>query len=152
MKRSERSSQTRREIDRRFRQSDIAAMRIRPHSGWIRAIRTALGMSQASLASRLAISGAAVAKLEGAELDGGITLAKLTEVAAALDCTLVYAIVPNSSLEDTVQRQARSVAAARLGYVANTMALEDQRVAADRQADYLEVYSRDLIARNEIWR
>jgi predicted DNA-binding mobile mystery protein A len=109
-------------------------------------------MSQASLATRLGISGAAVAKLEGAELDGGITLAKLTEVAAALDCTVVYALVPRSSLEETVQRQARRVASAQLGYVANTMALEGQGVAADRQADYLEVYSRDLIARNEIWR
>ena len=152
MKRSDRSSQTRRELDRRFRQSGAESVRVRPHSGWVRAIRTALGMSQASLATRLGISGAAVAKLEGAELDGGITLAKLAEVAATLDCTLVYALVPHSSLEETVQRQARMVASAQLGYVANTMALEGQGVAADRQADYLEVYARDLIARNEIWR
>ena len=127
-------------------------MRNRPRSGWVKAIRTALGMSQAALAGRLGVSGAAVAKLERAEMGGGITLAKLTEVAAALDCTVVYALVPNSSLEETVQRQARRVASARLGYVDSTMALEDQGVSADRRAEYLEVYARDLIARNDIWR
>lgn len=152
MKPSERSSQARRELDRRFRQFDVDAMRDRPRSGWVKAIRTALGMTQADLAGRLGVTGAAVAKLERAEAGGGITLAKLTEVAAALDCIVVYALVPNSSLEKTVQRQARRVASAQLGYVDSTMALEDQGVSDDRRADYLEVYSRDLIARNQIWR
>ena len=32
------------------------------------------------------------------------------------------------------------------------MAREDQDLAADRRANHLEVYSRDLIARNDIWR
>lgn len=127
-------------------------MRNRPSSGWVRAIRNALGMSQAALAGRLGVSGAAVAKLERAETAGGITLTKLAEVAAALDCTVVYALVPNSSLEETVQRQARLVASEQLGYVDSTMALEDQDVPADRRADYLEIYVRDLIARNDTWR
>lgn len=118
----------------------------------MKAIRTALGMSQIALADKLGVSGAAVAKLERAETGGGITLTKLAEVASALDCTVVYALVPNSSLEDTVQRQARRVASERLGYVDSTMVLEDQDLSADRRADYLEVYSRDLIARNDIWR
>ena len=127
-------------------------MRDRPHSGWVKAIRTALGMSQTALAHKLGVSGAAVAKLERAEMGGGITLTKLAEVAAALDCSVVYALVPKSSLEETVQRQARRVASERLGYVDSTMVLEDQDLPADRRADYLEVYSRDLIARNDIWR
>jgi len=126
-------------------------MRDRPHSGWVKAIRNALGMSQAALGRRLGISGAAVAKLERAETGGGITLAKLAEVAAGLDCTVVYALVPRSSLEETVQRQARQVASERLGYVDDTMTLEDQDVSAGGRAEYLEVYARDLIARNDIW-
>ena len=94
----------------------------------------------------------AVAKLERAELGGGITIAKLFEVAGALDCTLVYALVPNTSLEDTVQRQARRVAAERLGYVATTMALEDQDISAERRDEHLESYARDLVAHNDLWR
>jgi predicted DNA-binding mobile mystery protein A len=151
MKRSARASQARRELDRRFRDFEIARIRARPRSGWVRAIRGALGMSQADLAARLGISGAAVAKLEHAETGGGITLAKLSEIAAALDSTVIYALVPNTSLEETVQRQAHRVAEERLGYVAGTMALEDQEVPADRQADYLEIYAHDLIVRNDIW-
>lgn len=152
MKLSERSSQARRELDRRFRQSDVNAIRDRPRSGWVKAIRTGLGMSQAVLAGRLGVSGAAVAQLEDAETRGGITLAKLTEVAAALDCTVVYALVPTTSLDEIVERQARRVASARLGYVDSTMALEAQGLSAERRAEYLEVYARDLIARNEVWR
>lgn len=109
-------------------------------------------MSQAALARKLGVTGAAVAKLERAETSGGITLSKLSEVASALDCTLVYALVPKSSLEETVQRQARLVASERLKYVSHTMALEDQGLSADEREDYLEVHARDLIARNEIWR
>lgn len=152
MPRTQNFAQARRELDRRFAGSDVDSMRAKPHSGWIKAIRTALGMSQRDLAARLSVSHAAVHKLEQREQDGRIALAKLTEVAAAMDCTVVYALVPNSSLEDTVQRQARRVAAARLGYVADTMNLEDQSVAPDRRAAYAEVYTQELIAANDIWR
>jgi predicted DNA-binding mobile mystery protein A len=150
MQRNERATQARREIDRRFRDADVKL--VRPRSGWIRAIRGALGMSQQALSSRLGISREAVAKLERAELGGGITIAKLSEVAGALDCTLVYALVPNTSLEDTVQRQARRIAAERLGYVATTMALEDQEIGAERRDEHLETYARGLVARNDLWR
>jgi predicted DNA-binding mobile mystery protein A len=109
-------------------------------------------MSQQALGSRLGISQAAVAKLERAELTGGITIDKLTEVADALDCTLVYSLVPNTSLEDTVQRQARQVAAKRIGYVTTTMALEDQGISEERRDEHLETYARDLVAHNDLWR
>ena len=127
-------------------------MRAKPHAGWVKAIRTALGMSQRDLAARLGISDVAVHKLERSEQDGRISLAKLSEVAAAMDCTVVYTLAPNSSLEDTVQRQARRVAAVRLGYVADTMSLEDQTVAPGRRAVYADAYARELIAAGDIWR
>jgi predicted DNA-binding mobile mystery protein A len=147
----ERSAQARREIDRKFSTADLASVRSRPHSGWIRAIRGALGMSQTALAGRLGVSGPAVAKLERAEVSGGITLAKLSDVAAALECTLVYALVPNTSLQDTVERQARRVAADRLGHVTATMALEDQSISDSRQDEYLERYAQELVGRNDLW-
>ena len=75
-------------------------------------------MSQEALAARLGISKPSVAKLERSEVNDTISLGKLAEVARALDCTLVYALVPNTNLEDTVQKQARRVAAETLGYVA----------------------------------
>ena len=145
------SSQARRELDRRFERLDLADMRARPHRGWIRAIRTALGMSQAALGTRLGITHAAVGQLEQAEAAGGITLAKLRHVAEALDCTLVYALVPNSSLEDTLLREAHRVAEERLGYVESTMALENQAIDTERQAGQREAIARDLIATGTVW-
>lgn len=108
-------------------------------------------MSQEALAGRLGITGPAVGKLEKAELHGGITIGKLADVARALDCTLVYALVPNTSLDATVQRQAGRVAAEALGYVGATMQLEDQVLDADRQADQLEAEAQRAIEANRLW-
>ena len=151
MKHSERADQARRELGRKFVAAELSPIRARPRAGWVRAIRSALGMSQAALADRLGISGPAVSKLEKAELTGGITIAKLAEVAGALDCTLVYALVPNTSLEQTVQRQARHVALETIGYVETTMELEDQTVESDRLADQIEAEAQRVIAANRQW-
>jgi len=109
-------------------------------------------MSQAVLAERLGVSSAAVNKLERAELHGGITTGKLAEVASALDCTLVYALVPNSTLERTVRTQARTVAAQLLGYAVRTMALEAQDIDEDRQSEAVERYAHQLVGSGNLWR
>jgi predicted DNA-binding mobile mystery protein A len=109
-------------------------------------------MSQAVLAERLGVTTAAVTQLERAELRGGITIAKLEDVARGLDCTLVYALVPNSTLEQTVSAQARRQAAQLLGYAARTMALEAQGIDADRQTEAVERYARTLLDSNQLWR
>jgi hypothetical protein len=51
-------------------------------------------------------------------------------VAEALDCTLVYALVPNSPLETTIRDRARAFARRRRGPVEHSMLLEDQKVKA----------------------
>jgi len=152
MQRSERSAQARRELDRKFAASELEPLRARPRSGWIAAVRGALGMSQAVLADRLGISGPAVNRLEHAEVQGGITIAKLDQVARALDCTLVYGLVPNSTLEETVLAQATSEATALLGYAARTMALEDQGIDDDHQGEAVDRYARELVAKGNVWR
>jgi predicted DNA-binding mobile mystery protein A len=152
MQSSERSAQARRELDRKFNQADLEPIRAIPRLGWIRAIRGALGMSQAVLAGRLGVSAAAVNKLEQAERHGGITIRKLAEVAAALDCTLVYALVPHSTLDQTVTTQARHVAAETLGYVARTMALESQGIGEEREHEAIDRYAQQLTASGKVWR
>jgi predicted DNA-binding mobile mystery protein A len=151
MKRAERATQARRELDRKFSAALLEPVAARPRSGWIRTIRNALGMSQAVLAERLGVSGSAVNQLERAELHGGITTGKLAEVAGALDCTLVYALVPNSTLEQTVNTQAETAAAQILGYAARTMALEDQAVDKDRQRETVQRYAQQLVATGTPW-
>ena len=109
-------------------------------------------MSQAVLAERLGVSAAAVNKLEHAEVRGGITTAKLAQVAVALDCTLVYACVPRSTLEQTVLTRARTVAGEALGYAAQTMALEAQGMEDDRQREAIDRHATELVAKGGIWR
>lgn len=152
MRKSERAEQARRELDRKFARSDLGPIRARPRGGWIRAVRTGLGMSQGALATRLGVSAPNVAGLEASELKETISIGKLAEVARAMDCTLLYVLVPNSTLEDTVRKQANQVASATLGYVATTMDLEDQRVDAERHQQVLAIEAARVIESNRQWR
>jgi len=78
-----------------------------PRSGWVREIRTALGLSQSQLAARAGVSRATVQQMERAEAERRITVASLDKLAAAMDCRVAIAILPKGgSLEDVRRRQA----------------------------------------------
>jgi predicted DNA-binding mobile mystery protein A len=110
----------------------------RPPRGWIKAIREALGMTTAQLAKRLGIAQPSAVGLEKAEASKAITLATLERAARALDCTLVYALVPRQPLETIVQERASAKARERLGAISHSMALEDQRVREEDEREQLE--------------
>lgn len=95
-------------------------------------------MTTTQLAGRLKVKQPSVVALEQSEAKGSMELATLRRVAQALDCTLVYALVPNKPLESTIRERARAFARQRLGPVEHSMALEDQKVNAsdsDRSLD-----------------
>lgn len=71
-----------------------AAQRPRPHKGWVRAIREAIGVSSGDLATRMRTSRQLALQQEKAESEDRITLKSLRALAHALDCDLVYALVP----------------------------------------------------------
>ncbi|HET8692403.1 MAG TPA: helix-turn-helix domain-containing protein [Steroidobacteraceae bacterium] len=78
-----------------------------PRSGWVREIRTALGLSQSQLAARAGVSRATVQQMERAEAERRITVSSLDRLAAAMDCQVAIAILPkNGTLEDVRRRQA----------------------------------------------
>jgi predicted DNA-binding mobile mystery protein A len=106
---------------------------VRPPRGWIRAVRVALGMSGRQFAARLGVTPPRVTVLEREELTGGISLKTLRQAAEALDCELVYALVPRDSLRQTVRRQAEKVASAQLVRVGHSMVLEAQELTAEEQ-------------------
>ena len=106
-----------------------------PRAGWIEAIRTALGMTGRQLAARLKIAPSGVTRLEQRERDGGLTLSALRRAAEALDCELVYALVPRHSsakagysFDEIIAARAKVVAEREMISVAHSMALEDQAV------------------------
>lgn len=118
--------QAREALDRRLAPLGPASRYAPPRLGWIRAVRDALGMSAADLAARMGVSGASVRSLEEKEMSGGIRLSSLRRAAAAMDCTLVYAFIPNESLQGTVRRQAARVLERHTRRANQTMALEAQ--------------------------
>jgi predicted DNA-binding mobile mystery protein A len=124
-----------------------------PVKGWIRAIREALGMSGTQLAQRLRVSQPRIPKLEQDELSGAVTLKTMRQVAEALDCVLIYALVPRTSLEETVRSQARMVAAERQRRVSHSMLLEAQGLSLEEQRASLDEAVDELVCETprDLW-
>lgn len=98
-----------------------------PPTGWIKAIRTAIGMSMQQLGNKLKVSRQAVLDMEKREKEGSITLKSLREIAHALDMQLVYGFVPNDgSLDALIEKRAIKLATEIVQRTSHTMALEDQ--------------------------
>jgi predicted DNA-binding mobile mystery protein A len=122
-----------------------------PPKGWIRAIRDALGMTGVQFARRLRIRPQSVDALEQSEATGSIQLKTLRRAAEALDCTLVYALVPKTSLVGAVEDRARKIAVRDLGRVAHTMKLEAQDTGNANLEARIEAYIRDVLKERDLW-
>ena len=126
-----------------------------PGGGWVRAIREALGMTQTHLATRLGISRQSLQGLERAEADRRITLDSLDRLAKAMDCRLVYALVPEKgSFEDVRTRQAKALADALLKSTEHSMTLEAQGVSARESKRQRELLADSLLrgSPRKLWR
>jgi predicted DNA-binding mobile mystery protein A len=104
----------------------------KPQSGWVKYVRTAIGMSARQLANRLGISQQALAGLEKREIEESISLSKLREIGEKLDLKLVYSFVPIDSLESMVKMQARKVAQSIVMKTSTQMILEDQKISDEK--------------------
>jgi predicted DNA-binding mobile mystery protein A len=155
---------TRRRLDRHLVGLD-ARVGPRPPGGWIRKIRDVLGMSTMELAARLRVTRARVSQLEQAEVHGSIPLSSLERAAAALNCRVCYAFVPDEPLEQMVRRQAFEQAArvvrASLS-VARSSGEGDQgekadeagegaQPADDEVAARIEALAHDFVDRRGLW-
>jgi predicted DNA-binding mobile mystery protein A len=120
-----------------------------PPTGWIKAIRNAIGMSMLQLGNRLSITKQSVQDIERREKDGSITIKSLREAAKALDMHLVYGFVPmDGSLEELIDRKAKELAKQIVLRTNNTMKLEDQENSKQRIQKAIE--ERTVIIKNEM--
>lgn len=118
-----------------------------PKGGWVNAIRKGLGISNVQLARRLRRKASqTVEDMLASEAAGTIKLNTLRELAAALDCRLVYAIVPAGSLEEVRRERAYAVASKLLGTTSHSMALEDQGPTAEQQQRAIDRLAGKLLA------
>lgn len=119
----------RRKLDEKF--SKIKSLSFeKPTQGWIKAIRDALGMTTTQLAKKLGVKHPRILKIEKDELS--LSLSTLEKVADALDCKLVYALVPKTSLEEMTYNRARKKAEKIMSEVTHNMALENQTPIYDK--------------------
>jgi len=109
-----------------------------PSSGWISAIRDALGMTREQLAKRLGICRVSAYRLEKDEAAGRITLNRLQNAAEALDCDLVYVLMPRTTLEETVRTQAMKRAKKLFDRVNVSQALEASAVTDEALEQQIE--------------
>jgi predicted DNA-binding mobile mystery protein A len=120
-----------------------------PPTGWLKAVRLALGMSLQQLANRISITKQSVQEMEQREIDGSISLKSLREAANALDMELVYGFVPkDGSLDALIDRKARELATQIVSRTSNTMKLEDQENSEIRLKKAIE--QRTAILKHEM--
>jgi predicted DNA-binding mobile mystery protein A len=122
-----------------------------PPRGWIKAVRQALGMSGVQFAKRLSVRPPTIVALENSERDGTIQLATLRRAAEALDCTLVYALVPKTSLQSNVEERAKHIAHEGIAKATHTMKLEAQSVSTVDAKQQIEEYIWKHVTERDVW-
>jgi len=107
-------------------------------------------MSASVLARRLGVTAQAVHAMEASEVDGRIRVDTLRRAAEAMDCVFVYAVLPRTTLQDVVDRQAMRIAESQMDATAVSMALEDQAATVDR--DSVRRHAAEIVAAGRQWR
>lgn len=118
----------------------------RPRNGWVQAIRKTLGMSAKQLGDRAGMSQAGIAQIEKSEAEGKASLSTMNKMAGALDCTFVYALVPNTTLQEFIERQAGETAARSVRSAAHSMSLESQAVAGEQTELQIRILTDEILA------
>ena len=119
-----------------------------PRTGWVRAIREALGITNVQLAKRLNKRPQTIEDMQKYEAHGTIKLQTLRELADALGCRLVYAIVPPKPLAEMRRDRALTLARYQMENVSHTMKLEAQGVSPAEEEKELQRLMTKLLMGN----
>ncbi|GGP69903.1 DNA-binding protein [Shewanella saliphila] len=117
----------------------------KPKEGWVRTIRSALGMSGSQLGERMGFSRNRISVLERKEVEGDITLNQLQGLAEQLNCDLTYALVPRKPIEDIIDGRATEIASRSLDANSQNMFLEDQTISGEAQIRLLNQIKEQII-------
>ena len=147
------STLDRKQIDARYDHLRVQIPMMRaPRGGWLRLLRTALGMRQRDLGARMGVSAQAVAQLEAREQEGSVTLGALREAARAMGAEVFYVIVPERSVSVALRERADAAARLMLRQVHHSMRMEDQETgAAERDARLAELTEELLRSPSALW-
>lgn len=119
-----------------------------PHKGWLKTVRTALGLTTAQLAKKIGTQAPGINQFENNEITKKATLGSLDRAARAMNCQLVWAIIPEpgyASLSEIVEYRARKLAEKIVKTVDQTMNLEAQGIHSEISAKKIIELTMDLI-------
>ena len=123
----------REQLDKKIEAFQKVAKIATPIGGWIKAVRSSLGMTLKQLSKKVGVSSQSINQLEQREKDGAITIDKLREIASALNMKLVYGFVPNdNSLENMIEKRATEIATEIVMKTSHNMKLENQENSNER--------------------
>ena len=124
-----------------------------PSEGWLRTVRKALGMSGAQLARRMGVTRGLVSNTEKAELSGSVTLKNMQQMAQAMDCRLIYAVVPQGKVEDIIRKRAFAKAKEMVSETNIHMALEEQTLSDEKIRFEIERLATEMIDKmnSDLW-
>lgn len=115
---------------------------------WIRNFRRILGMTQKQLAARLGISSPSLYQLEQNEIEGKISIKNLDRVAQAMDCELVYFLVPKQKFKKIRKEQAQKLASQFLDESSSQELLSDNPV---EKQEAIERLVEKLVQSKHLW-
>lgn len=133
--------------------SRLVRFPVRPPEGWLKTVRTALGMSGPQLAQRLGVTKARISRLEKDEPTGSVTLKTMQTTAEAMGCRFVYAVIPETEIEALIKQRAVEKAREQVKRASVHMALEAQALSHE-QLDYeIERIAKEIIEKmpSDLW-
>ncbi|MGE3758710.1 MAG: mobile mystery protein A [Pseudobdellovibrionaceae bacterium] len=136
----------RKRLDQLIAHFDLSPLREKPRKGWLKAVRESLGISAQQLAKRMKLKNhASILAFEKREKEKAITLKAMEDMAGAMDCHFIYAVVPSgSSFEKLIDERAKKIAEQMIQKVAHSMKLENQSITQDQQAQQIIELAKEL--------
>ncbi|MCU7858409.1 MAG: mobile mystery protein A [Candidatus Thiodiazotropha sp. (ex Lucinoma kastoroae)] len=121
--------------------------------GWLKTVRKALGMSGSQLAHRLGVTKGRVSQAESAELTGSATLKSMQNMAQAMDCRFVYAVIPEKEIESVIRERAILKAKEQIKAASTQMALEAQALSDEQLAFEVDRLASEIIEKmpSDLW-
>jgi predicted DNA-binding mobile mystery protein A len=126
---------------------------LRPESGWLRAIRGAIGMRVRQFAKAAHVAPSTALAAEVAESRGDITLKTLSRYAEVLGCELRYVLIPKQPLREFVEKRAEVLARAEVAAVHHSMTLEAQATSTEEVERQVADLRRKILEgnRSRLW-
>ena len=116
-----------------------------PREGWLCTARKSLQMSGAQLGRRLGVTRAQISKTEKNELSGSVTIKTMQQMAEAMECRFVYAIVPEKTIEEIIEKRAEMKAKEIVEQTDKHMALEDQTLSPEQREFEIKRLTKEIM-------